>query len=130
MTVVCPYCDKPAVLVGGNVIYPHRDDLTHKKFWMCEPCEAWVGCHPPDKKSKRPNDIPMGRLANADLRNLKVMAHAYFDPLWKSKEMTRTQAYAWLAKEVGMSAANMHIGMLDEVGCRAVIAVLKRRKRA
>ena len=24
---VCPYCDKPAALVGGSAIYPHRPDL-------------------------------------------------------------------------------------------------------
>ena len=34
----CPYCGKDVHLVTGEEIYPHRDDLHNKNFWLCEPC--------------------------------------------------------------------------------------------
>ena len=30
MTITCPYCQQPAALVAGDVIYPHRPDLAGK----------------------------------------------------------------------------------------------------
>lgn len=51
MTVTCDYCQRPAGLVTGASLYPHRPDLFEKRFWACSDCEAWVGCHPPDKRA-------------------------------------------------------------------------------
>jgi hypothetical protein len=128
MNVICDYCHHPATLVTGAMIYARRPDLLHKKFWYCEPCRAWVGCHDRNRRMGFNGDEPKGRLANAALRRAKIAAHAAFDPLWRSREMTRTEAYAWMAREIGISDANMHIGMLDVDGCNAVIAVIKNRR--
>lgn len=68
---------------------------------------------------------PLGRMANASLRRLKQEAHAAFDPLWRSGDMTRAQAYSWLAQHLGVSDNNCHIGMMDEDGCRAVVHILR-----
>jgi hypothetical protein len=103
------------------VVYPHRPDLFHKRFWHCAPCEAYVGCHTGTEK-------PLGRLANSELRREKIKAHAAFDPIWKSKEMARKEAYAWLSEQLGISPANTHIGMFDVDDCRAVVAVCEARK--
>lgn len=122
MKVQCPYCGGPAHCVTGAVIYgSNRFDLLGKKFWRCKPCGAHVGCHPDTA-------IPLGRLANKQLRRAKMDAHNAFDPLWKSKEMTRSQAYAWLAEALGISPANCHIGMFDVDGCNAVIAAVAERR--
>lgn len=122
LRVTCPYCGRDAHLTTGLHIYNQRRfDLAHKKFWVCRPCKAWVGCHP--------NGVqPLGRLANAELRKAKMAAHAAFDPLWKSGEMTRSEAYAWLASTLGTSQANCHIGMFDVDGCNAVIAAVAERQ--
>lgn len=87
----CPYCREPAMLVTGEHLYKHRADLASKKFWVCDPCGARVGCH-----GKGAN--PLGRLANAELRRWKTLAHAKFDPHWKSGKMGRTAAYKRLAE--------------------------------
>lgn len=121
MRVKCPYCDKDAKLVFGNKIYPHRYDLYDKKFYMCSPCRAWVGCHPS-------SDKPLGRLANAELRKAKQTAHAMFDPIWKQGAMTRTAAYSWLANEIGVAPQNCHIGMFDLHQCEAVVRACTERK--
>ena len=113
MKVRCDYCNRKAALVNGAIVYPHRPDLASSQFWYCADCSAWVGVHPGTTK-------PLGRLATAKLRQLKSMAHAAFDPIWKSKRMKRGQAYAWLAKEMGLPRELTHIGMFDEDQCAQV----------
>ncbi|MDR0480872.1 MAG: DUF3268 family zinc-finger domain-containing protein [Gallionellaceae bacterium] len=63
MSVKCPYCDRDAQLVTGVTIYPHRDDLRRKHFWLCAPCNAYVGTHQRNRKMGLSGDEPLGRLA-------------------------------------------------------------------
>lgn len=122
--VVCPYCDKPAALVTGAAIYPHRPDLFGKKFWQCAPCKAHVGCHAAGN-GEGDGTKPLGRLANDELRRWKSKAHAAFDPLWKARTMRRKEAYGWLAQSLGISAANCHIGMFDVDLCKRTVEAVK-----
>ena len=131
--VICAYCHRAAKLVAGRAIYPHRPDLAAKPFYKCSPCQAWVGCHPKPQRGRGgmgDGYVPLGRLANAELRKAKMAAHAAFDPLWKSGAMTRQQAYKWLAEGLGINAANCHIGMFDLCGCQAVVAAVAARRYA
>lgn len=121
MIVQCPYCGEEAALMSGKVIYPHRKDLAEKRFWQCEPCDAYVGCHPNTTK-------PMGRLANRSLRQWKMMAHAHFDPMFKTGKMTRTEAYAWLAQRMGLHKGDCHIGMFNEEQCAEVVRLIEQSK--
>ena len=120
----CPYCDNDAELVGDDVVYPHRPDLAHKKFWQCKPCGARVGCH-------KDTDEPLGRLANAELRQAKMKAHEAFDPLWKRElggTMKRGKAYEWLAGQMNLTKDECHIGMFDVAQCQQVISICAGRK--
>lgn len=47
---ICPYCGSKTEYVDGTVIYPHRPDLANRKFYICRPCNAYVGCHKPFPK--------------------------------------------------------------------------------
>lgn len=116
--VTCHYCNRPAEFVGGDVIYPHRPDLFAKKFYRCVPCKAYVGTH-------GGTVIPLGLLANAELRAAKSAAHAIFDISWKSGHMKRASAYKKLAELLGIEAKNCHIGMFDVAMCKKVIEVWK-----
>lgn len=129
-TVKCDYCHHDAQLVKGFGIYPNRPDLWDKWFWLCSYCDAWCGCHPVNNSKRHKSDgtVPLGRLANAELRKAKQKAHLALDPLWKSGIMTRTEAYKKVAEAIGVSMANMHIGMLDVDGCKAVVAACNRFK--
>lgn len=126
-TVQCDYCGQNAELVNGQRIYPNRPDLKHLKFWLCEPCKAYVGTHKPNCKHGFDGTDPLGRLANAELRLEKQKAHAAFDPLWKSGQMTRREAYAWLSEATGIDADRCHIGMMDVAGCLAVVNAVRAR---
>lgn len=117
----CQYCQSAVELVTGDVIYPHREDLSDKKFWRCAPCDAYVGCHPG-------TDKPLGRLANADLRKAKQSVHRVFDPIWKSGQMTRSKAYRMLAQKMGMSKCQCHVGHFNLDECAKALLVLQNDK--
>lgn len=126
--VICPYCASPARLVDSAEIYGGR---SYGMAWWCKPCDAYVGTH---RNSKR--HAPLGRLANAELRRLKMKAHAAFDPLWQgkmrrdgcSKAEARTAGYAWLADRLGIAHKDCHIGMFDEALCLRVIEICARTR--
>ena len=118
--VVCPYCGNKSNLVSGNDIYPHRLDLGKLNFYMCKPCDAYVGTH-------KGTIIPLGRLANKELRAWKRKAHDAFDPIWKSKDMGRRQAYYWLADKLDIPKNDCHIGDFDTDTCRKVVDICSKR---
>lgn len=111
---ICPYCAKPSVQFGGLKLYPHRLDLADKTFYLCEPCDAFVGTHKGTNK-------PLGTLANKVLREQRKLAHATFDPLWKEAQYTRGEAYRRLAKAMNLSRDECHIGMFNLEQCKQVI---------
>ena len=113
--VICPYCEQPAELVGGKEIYPDRHDLHGRGFYRCVPCDARVGTH-------RTTGNPMGRMANKALRALKVQAHQALNPLYQTGDMTRTEAYRWLARELLIPRKDCHIGQFDERLCERTIS--------
>ena len=117
MCIKCDYCGKDAALVSGKEMYPHRPDLYSLQFWSCSPCQAWVGCH------KRSNAVPLGRLANSELRKAKSAAHAAFDPIWTSGRKSRRGAYEWLSKRLSIPFKDCHIGMFDVDTCARVVTV-------
>lgn len=118
--ITCPYCNAKAELVTGRGIYPALRHLHSKMFWLCRPCEAWVGCHESGDGTK-----PLGRLANAELRAMKQEVHKVFDPLWRNGDETRSSAYQSLADKLGIPRSECHVGMFDVEMCRRAIEVLK-----
>ena len=119
--VVCPYCNKRAQLVSGSDVYPKRQDLKHQSFWACLPCGAWVGCH-----KEVTGNIPLGTLANADLRKARIDAHAAFDPIWRDGHKRRKRAYSWLSKQIKVNPDDCHIGSMNLEQCEQVVRVCIR----
>jgi hypothetical protein len=75
---VCQDCGELSLLVGGDVVYPHRPDLAEKWFWLCAPCDAYVGTH-------SGTTVALGTLAKAPLRRARRKLHdLLLDPLWKN----------------------------------------------
>jgi len=98
--LICPYCGYKSQLVNSSVIY----GTDYGNAYLCKPCDAYVGCHKGTTNSK-------GRLANKELRKLKIEAHKYFDMIWKLKYMTRTDAYKSLSDYLKLPGEYTHIGM-------------------
>lgn len=125
----CRYCQEPARLLNlGDAGYPYR--VNYGPMWTCPPCGAWVGCHDGTTKA-------LGGLANAELREWKMRAHAAFDPLWQgkirrdgcSKSKARKAGYLWLSAQLGIPPGRTHIGMMNVDECRRVVEVCEAVRR-
>lgn len=127
MIPICPYCGNPAHPATGADIYPHREDLHQRKFWRCEPCKAYVGCHITTGE-------PFGTLANARLRKLRNALHRVFDAHWlgfkygERRKIARTRAYQVLAAHMGIPFEDCHIGMFDEIQCQRAMNLCNIRE--
>ena len=109
----CPYCVASPLLVTGESIYPHRPDLYHKYFYLCPDCDAYVGCHPTgDGKN------PLGRLANAELRKERQLAHSSIDLYWQSGRLPRREVYKRLSVLMHLPTKDTHIGLFDLEQCK------------
>ena len=115
----CPYDGEVSVLKDGMQVYD-KYEFKNKWFYVCPKCGARVGCHSWSK-------IPLGRMANAELREWKKKAHAAFDPLWArkakregiSKGKSRRAGYKWLSGQLGIPKC--HIGSMDIKTCQRVV---------
>lgn len=129
---LCSYCQQRAKFcVFDNTLYPYMRD--YGPVWICSPCQAWVGTHP--------SGLPLGRLANKELRDAKIEAHRCFDPLWKDwdvaypdlrvgsakiRRVMKGRAYAWLAEQIGLSIEATHIGMFGIDECHRVVDIIDK----
>ena len=59
----------------------------------------------------------------SDLAKLRMEAHRVFDARWVFEPATRSKAYLWLARQMGLRPDDCHIGMFDEDQCRWVIEI-------
>lgn len=115
--VRCPYCGAKATLRPSSAVYGDAAK-TDGYLYVCDrypKCDSYVGAH---KKTK----LPMGTLANGDLRNKRIQAHKAFDWMWKSGLMTKWQAYKWMQGKLDLSDEQAHIAMFSEYMCDRLIA--------
>lgn len=113
---ICKYCFKETTFV--NTVFGH--------VYYCKPCEAWVGVHNGTTQS-------LGSVANKELREWRIKAHAHFDLLWIkkmkvekcSKTKARKAGYAWLAKKLNLEVNNTHISWFEVDMCKKVIDICK-----
>lgn len=125
---ICPYCQQEAKFFAASEhIYGAGRDFG--PVWHCEPCKAWVGCHPDGRA--------LGRLADKPLRAAKTAAHAAFDPFVEAKmrktgcarNTARRAGYKWLAEQLGLTKDECHIGLMDDAMCRRVIEVCQAARQ-
>lgn len=112
--MICPYCGREAEYLSSKEFYG-RSYGTY--LYVCRPCDARVGTH-------KNSDRPLGTLADRELRSLRRLCHAHFDVLWKSRQMTRSQAYKWLQRVMSLPRDKAHIGMFDKEQCRELLDYL------
>ena len=121
----CLHCSGECRLTDGAEVYPHRDDLHHKHFYVCDACKARVGCHPDTTD-------PLGYAADEPTCNARSQLHDLkLDPIWKSQpdkpvqKATRRRVYKFLAFALGIDPKDCHTGMFTIERCRAAWKALK-----
>lgn len=120
MRAKCQYCKKRVGLVPASRIYPDHHYLEGKWFYFCKECDAWVGTHP--------NKIPLGSLANKELRMWRRKTHYFLDRLWREGQYTRKEAYKVLQSLTGLSEKKAHIAKFNIEQCQSAINKLQGEK--
>lgn len=110
---VCPKCSNPAASTTGKELYPKYPATHGKRYFVCWVCDT--------RAPRGQSGQPAARMANAHTRRLRQLAHEAFDPLWKTKRMTRNAAYAWLRKALGLSERDCHMSWMSDGELVAVV---------
>jgi hypothetical protein len=94
----------------------HHDEIYGRTYgewpWMyvCTECEARCGMHPFTA-------IPLGTIADAELRELRTACKPVFEAIWRYGRMSRDDAYAWLASQLGVAPELCHWGLFERHTC-------------
>ena len=119
---ICRYCGGVIRLVPAKTIYGPSTDrlgLAGENIYLCQNCNARVGCH---KGTNR----PLGNVANEVLRLKRRETHKVFDAFWQGNGMSRTKAYKWLAAQMRLSEKDAHIGGFEMDQCQQVIDLCEK----
>lgn len=114
--VLCPYCGNPAQFVDSSVIF----GTSYGMIWHCQPCDARVG-------TRRGTTVPLGTLADSELRRARREVHAVFDPIWQGGNVLRHRAYWWLAGQMGIPGKECHVALFDLERCAAAVEACEAR---
>lgn len=123
-TIRCPYCGSQATLHPADYVYG-KSAIPGNLLYVCDrypACDAYVGAH---QKTK----LPMGSLANGDLRHKRIEAHRSFNWLWTSGLMTKSQAYRWMQAKLGLSDSQAHIAKFSAYMCDQLICICRDVQR-
>ncbi|CAM3390205.1 MULTISPECIES: zinc-finger-containing protein [Cupriavidus] len=120
---VCDDCGAKANLArAGDETYPYLED--HGPVWICTACQAWIGV-----RARSKHNAPLGRLANAALRERKSQLHDALEPLVAAKMRrdgvnafaARGKAMKWVIASLGMAVATPSIHALSLEQCEQAI---------
>jgi hypothetical protein len=125
---VCVECGGMGRMISGDVLLPSRPTAKGRMYYRCD-CGAWTSCH-------QGTAIAAGRPGSPRTRYLRGKAHEAFDAIWgreadrsaKGYGYARTRAYKWLARELGLSADDCHIGQMTAELCEQVIALCNAKQ--
>ena len=120
--IKCQYCGSQAFLRPASVLNKKEKAEESAMFYVCARypvCDAYVTAH-------NGTLLPMGTLANRQLRQKRRAAHAAFNQLWQSKLMTRKEAYRWLQNQLGIAAEDAHIAKFMDYRCDETIRLCER----
>lgn len=121
----CRHCGGLVKLVENDAIYGmHFGEWPYAYLCQNRQCAAYVGVHPF-------TGIPLGTLATKEIRAARKRAKDVFNDYWMRRSMSRTAAYEWLARALGIEDVNhCHIGWFDVDQCERVIAAVAATRKA
>ncbi len=112
--IKCPYCGETARITHSSVVY--GDNKKDRNIYVCgnyPKCDSYVFANN--------NNIPLGNLANDELRKLRIKAHRLVDEIVFKGIMTRRDFYLWLEIRLNKPKKDAHISMLTNDECMLLI---------
>jgi len=109
----CQYCHKNNIKLVTQTEFYGRE-YNGAKLYVCQNCGARAGCH-------KGTDIPLGCLADDELRKLRKEIHDIIDTKWKTKD-ERKKVYSDLADKYG---SPFHVGFLKNEDARYILYDLR-----
>ena len=98
--IKCPYCHAHASLRPASLVYGSTPQTRGKFLYVCDrwpACNAYVSAH-------ERTLLPMGTLANGDLRHKRILAHRALKKLQQDCHMEKWEVYIWLQAKLGLDA--------------------------
>lgn len=118
--ITCRYCQGEVRLVENQEIYGKNYGKYPYSYW-CEKCGSYVGIHPG-------SDLPLGTLADHNLREWRKRSKKAFIDYYQSKHWKRETAYQWLQQKLCLLPDDCHFGLFEIEDCINVLEVLKNCK--
>ena len=112
----------PTSLRPASLVYGSTPQTRGKFLYVCDrwpACNAYVSAH-------ERTLLPMGTLANGDLRHKRILAHRALKKLQQDCHMEKWEVYIWLQAKLGLDAHQTHIGQFSEYMCEQVISLCQQ----
>lgn len=104
----CHCCGGPVKLTNNRDIYNGHSFGEWPFVYRCTQCQAYIGLHPD-------TDLPLGIMADRATVKARKEAKGAFQALTQERFAgKRSEAYAWLARALGISPSICHFGMFTE----------------
>lgn len=119
----CPYCGSKVKYRDSKVIYRSK---SYGMVYVCSKypkCDAYVGVH-------SGYNIPLGTMANRELRELRKKCHRIFDRIWKEGVMTRGETYHWLARAMKRRRKDTHFAWFNLKECLTAVKIVEHSLKA
>ncbi len=128
---ICPVCGRAAKLVTAKELFGDEAIDPERMLWVCPKydlgCETYV-------YTQKGTNRPLGEMATAEVRSLRIKAHRAIDRVIKSGVMTKADVYDYLSDAMDVPKGRFHLAECGEYGCRETIRlmnkVLNNTKRA
>lgn len=124
--IKCPYCGAQAFLRPASVLGKTGRNEANEKYYVCARypfCDSYVKAH-------HHNQMPMGTLANPELRVKRREAHKAMQELIDCGLMSRKEIYHWLQMQMGLPQSEAHIAKFSDQRCEQVIRLCHQFRSA
>ena len=118
----CRYCGPNTPVFTGHhaEVYRGRSYGDWPYVYLCEICNAYVGIH-------KGTDLPLGTLADEALRKSRKANKQRFNFFLEVGGMKRSEAYKWLAGEMGIPDSECHWGLFEADQCEQAAALCRQK---